>query len=83
MKAVQKGTDMKLTVMEISIHPDNENPVFGERAVQVRLDDEAGGPFVKIIQSTDEGIQEIRLDFDEVEHIVKAIEMLKAGANYE
>lgn len=65
------------------MHPATDNPIFGERVTRVRLDDEAGGPFVKIIQSTDEGLQEIRVDFDEVEHIVKAIEKLKEGANHD
>lgn len=74
---------MKLTITEISVHPVTVNPIFGERVTRICLADEGGGPFVKIIQDTGMGIQEIRVDFDEVEYIVKAIEKLKEGANYE
>jgi hypothetical protein len=43
------------------------------------LDDEGAGPFIKIVQHNDTKMDEIRLDFKEIEHIFKAIEMLKAG----
>ena len=68
---------MKLTVTEIAVHKDDESPIFGDILTHVKLDDEGGGTFIKIMQSTDTQMNEIRLDFNEVEYIVKAIEMLK------
>jgi len=72
---------MKLTVTEVTIHKENESPVFGELATHVKLDDEGGGEFIKIIQHNDTGCNEIRLDFEDIEYIMKAIEMLKDARN--
>lgn len=50
------------------------NPVFGERAVHVTLEDEGGGPFLSI--RTSEG--EIKLDPEELEAIAAAARQLLA-----
>jgi DNA polymerase elongation subunit (family B) len=71
---------MKLTVTEIAIHKEGESPIFGEIVTHVKLDDEGAGMFIKITQSSDTQMNEIRLDFNEVEYIIKAIEMLKESA---
>lgn len=68
----------KITPIAFSVHLDNENPIFGEGATHVRLQDEAGGYFVEIEQSYDDckpGL--IKLEFKEIGDIVKAINMLK------
>jgi hypothetical protein len=70
---------MKLTVTEIAVHKENESPIFGDIVTHVKLDDEGAGPFIKIVQHNDTKMDEIRLDFNEIEYILKAIEMLKAG----
>lgn len=70
---------MKLTVTEIAVHKENESPIFGDIVTHVKLDDEGGGEFVKVIQYHDTQMNEIRLDFNEIEFILKAIEMLKEG----
>jgi hypothetical protein len=72
---------MKLTVTEVTIHKENESPVFGELVTHIKLDDEGGGEFVKIIQHNDIVRNEIRLDFNEIEHVLKAIEMIKEARN--
>ena len=72
---------MKLTVTEVSIHKENESPVFGELVTQVKLGDEGGGEFIRIIQHNDTECNEIRLDFGEIEYIMKAIEMVKEARN--
>ena len=71
---------MKLTVTEISIHKEDESPIFGDMVTHIKLDDEGGGAFIKITQEND-GTNEIRLDFSEIEHIIKAFDMLKDAAN--
>lgn len=70
---------MKLTVTEIAVHKEGESPIFGDIVTHVKLDDEGGGTFIKIVQHNDTKMDEIRLDFNEIEYILKAIEMLKAG----
>ena len=69
---------MKLTVTEIAVHKEDESPIFGDIVTHVKLDDEGAGTFIKIVQHNDTKTDEIRLDFNEIEHILKAIEMLKA-----
>ena len=70
---------MKLTVTEIAVHKEDESPIFGDIVTHIKLDDEGAGTFIKITQSSDTQLNEIRLDFNEIEYIIKAIEMLKAG----
>jgi hypothetical protein len=69
---------MKLTVTEVAVHKQDESPIFGDIVTHVKLDDEGAGMFIRIIQHYDTDMNEIRLDFIEIEHILKAIEMLKA-----
>jgi hypothetical protein len=66
---------MKLTFTQISVHPETENPIFGERATQVSLSDEGAGSFITIAQENGK----VRLDFEEFEYILKAVETLKKG----
>lgn len=40
----------KATVIAISIHADNENPIFGEGVTHLRINDEAGGGFFELSQ---------------------------------
>lgn len=70
---------MKLTITEIAVHKEDESPIFGDLTTHVKLDDDGGGPYVRIMQSSDTQMNEIRIDFNEIEYIVKAIEMLKEG----
>lgn len=51
------------TVIAISIHRDTENPLFGEGATHMRLEDESAGGFFVISQ---EGKAEIALDPDDL-----------------
>lgn len=67
---------MKISIIEISVHQENESPLFGERNTFVRLCDEGAGQFVSIYQ---DGENSVRLDFNEVEYVVQAINLLKAG----
>jgi hypothetical protein len=71
---------MKLTITEISMHPEEESPIFSDQATRVRLEDGGGGKFVSITQDTDAGTATIRLDFKEVEWLVKAITLLNKEA---
>lgn len=72
---------MKLTITEIAVHKEDESPIFGDIVTHVKLDDEGAGTFIKLIQHNDTQMNEIRLDFNEIKYILKAIEMLKEGNN--
>jgi hypothetical protein len=62
------------TITAIVVHPPDLNPVFDEGIITVRLDDEAGGPFVVLEQND----QQVRVCFEEVEALVQAISQLRA-----
>lgn len=65
---------MKLTITEIAVHKENESPVVGDLVTYVKLMDDGGGEFIKLVQYTETDVHEIRLDF-------KAIEMIKEARN--
>lgn len=68
---------MKLTITEIAVHSENDSPIFGEFNTKIKLEDEGGGMFVKISQDSDHGYSEVRLGFDELEYVNKAILILQ------
>lgn len=72
---------MKLTITEIAVHKENESPVVGDLVTYVKLMDDGGGEFIKLVQYTETDVHEIRLDFNEIEHVFKAIEMIKEARN--
>lgn len=68
------------TILKISVHPEGENPVFGERSTHVFIEDEAGGPYIKIQQCNDNSENSIISvnDIEELNAIVDAAkELLK------
>lgn len=69
---------MKLTVTEISVHSEKESPIFGDIATHVKLADDGGGLFIKLVQYTDDGVNEIKFDFNEIPQIIKAINILQS-----
>lgn len=65
------------TIMSVSVHNKAVNPIYGEFNVVVRVEDESGGPFLVLEQSTDDGEnQKIRVDYDELLAVVQAATML-------
>ena len=70
-----------VTTTELTVHLKGKSPVFGEGVIHVRLDDEGAGPFVVLRQmkesTEDDGYSNIKMDFEELEHIIKAGKMLQ------
>ena len=65
------------TIMSVSVHREAVDPIYGEFNVVVRVEDEGGGPFLVLEQSTDDGAnQKIRVDYDELLAVVQAAKML-------
>ena len=56
---------MKLltTPLQVAVHYDHINPVFGEETTHVALDDEAAGPFITISQDD----KTLKFDIEELE----------------
>jgi len=59
----------KSTIIRISIHPENVNPVYGEGVTHVHIQDEAAGPFITLSQVGEEKFECVRIDLDELELI--------------
>ena len=67
---------LKLTPIAVSIHRDTEHPLFGEGAIHLKLEDDAGGFFFEVSQ---EG-QAFKIDFEELKQLVVAGKFLLDGA---
>ena len=65
------------TIMSVSVHREAVDPFYGECNVVVRVEDEGGGPFLVLEQSTNDGAnQKIRFDYDELLAVVQIAKML-------
>ncbi len=73
-------TIIKSTVLSISIHRADKNPVFGEGVTHVSLQDDAAGPFIEIRQSdVDAQAGLIRIEMEGLEAITEAARKLMKG----
>lgn len=64
-------TNPVTTILTISVHPFDHNPVYGGRSLHVSLDDEGGGVYITIRGQNDGSdgelcSGEVRIDPDEV-----------------
>ena len=59
----------KSTIIKISIHLENVNPVYGEGVTHVSIQDEGAGPFITLSQVGEEKFECVRIDMEELELI--------------
>ena len=59
----------KSTIIKISIHPENLNPVYGDGVTHMHIQDGVAGPFIKLSQVGDEKLECIKTDIEELEMI--------------
>lgn len=55
------------TILTVSIHRTDTNPVHGRGTLQISIDDEGAGYFIKICELGDDLEQYVRIDADELE----------------
>jgi hypothetical protein len=70
-------SEYKTTILQVAIHLEEANPVFGEGNTYVKIEDEAGGPFLVIEQHDDaseNGV--VRMDYAEFAAVAEAAKML-------
>ena len=67
----------KTTILQVSVHREESNPIFGEGNTYVSVDDEAAGPFLTI-QQHDENSEpgKVRMDYEEFMAVAEAAKML-------
>ena len=66
------------TILTVSIHQSDTNPVYGRGVLQVSLDDEGAGGFVKICELGDDTEHYVRIDANELELVFKEAKKLLA-----
>lgn len=66
------------TIISISLHREQENPVFGEGNIFITLADEAAGAFIEITQNTDNpaDAHKIKINPEELDEVIGAAKML-------
>ena len=70
-------SEYKTTILQVSVHREESNPIFEEGNTYVSVDDEAAGPFL-VIQQTDDDIEagKVRMDYEEFMAVAEAAKML-------
>lgn len=68
---------MKTTIMHVVVHGDTEDPSCGGDVLDISLKNEGGGYFLSLNKSD----QEICIDFNEWEEVVRAVNVLIAQSS--
>lgn len=67
------------TPLKLAVHRVGVNPVYGESAVTVEVDDEGGGPYVILNANNGVDADGMRIDLDELEAVTDAARSLIEG----
>lgn len=67
-----------ITPLMVSVHRKGYNPVYGEGAIKVTVEDEGGGPFI-VLESNEGNEDGLRIDMDELEAVTAAARKLISG----
>lgn len=65
-----------ITTLSVSVHQENEDPIFGKYSNIISLLSEGGGMFIELEQDS-ETAGKARFDFSEFDEIVEAVKMLR------
>ena len=71
----------KTKPLTVSVYLEDDNPVFGESATHVSVDDDAGGEFIILTQSTDDGDMKLKFDIEELRLVLEVAENLMKGTD--
>ena len=66
------------TILTVSIHRTNTNPVHGRGVLQISIDDEGAGGFVKICELGDDLEHYVSIDADELDLVFQEAKKLLA-----
>ena len=65
----------QIVIKSLVVLPEGK-PIFDEIATEIRIEDEAGGPFIVISQSGFNEKDTVRFDNEEWQYIIEAVEKL-------
>jgi len=69
------------TPIAVSVHRADESPIFGEGATHIKVKDEAGGPFIELVQHNPDATV-LRFDIEELELVAaEARKLIDAQPN--
>ena len=70
-------SNFKTTILQVAVHREESNPIFGEGNTYVRVDDEAGGPFL-VLEQHDDDVRNgtVRFDYEEFLAVAEAAKTL-------
>lgn len=71
----------KTVPLKYSMFYEKDNPVFGESATHISIDDEAGGCYIVLEQFPDDGPQKLKLDLPELEELLGIANKLMSEYN--
>ena len=66
------------TTLTVSIHRSDTHPVYGRGVLQISIDDEGAGKYVKISEQDDDMEHYVRIDADELELVFQEAKKLLA-----
>jgi hypothetical protein len=71
-------SDSVATILTVSIHRKDTNPVHGRGVLQISIDDEGAGGFVKICELGDDLEHYVSIDADELDLVFQEAKKLLA-----
>jgi len=77
--------ELKIIPISYSIFSKGDNPIFGESALHVKLEDDAAGGFIILEHGQENSVSnQVRLDLEELQLITKtAVKLIKEYQQYE
>ena len=71
----------KTVPLKYSMFYEKDNPVFGESATHISIEDEAGGGYIVLEQFPDDGPQKLKFDLPELEELLRIANKLMSEYN--
>lgn len=64
------------TIIQVSVHLYDENPIFGENSTHISLEDDADGIYIKLTQCHD-NIENGVVSFNDLQHMTAVFDAAK------
>lgn len=68
----------KTVPVRYNICKDDDNPIFGNSVLTVSIEDEAAGPYIEVLQCSEENHGKILIEMDQVDELVNLLQKLKS-----
>lgn len=72
---------MRSMITQVNCFYSGYNPIFHESVTEIKIDDEAGGPYITMKQTRDDNESVLKFDIDELEYVFAEAKKLFDQAN--